>query len=58
MGVSILQAEEDLTWLNRYREAMKEEAEVMKHVPGWKVGEGVYKTKAAWIPPSIWPYSS
>ena len=23
----------------------------MKHVPGWKVGESVYKTKVTWIPP-------
>lgn len=23
----------------------------MKHVPGWKAGESVYKTKVTWIPP-------
>ena len=28
----------------------KEEAEIMKDVPGWVVGESVYNTKK-WIPP-------
>jgi hypothetical protein len=27
----------------RYRKALAEEAEIMKHVPGWKAGESVYK---------------
>lgn len=35
----------------RYRKALAEEAEIMKHVPGWKVGESVYRTKVTWIPP-------
>lgn len=35
----------------RYRKALAEEAEIMKHVPGWKAGESVYKTKVTWIPP-------
>ena len=32
-----MQAEEDLTWVAKYRKAMAEEAELMKHVPDWKV---------------------
>lgn len=38
-------------WHRRYRKALAEEAEIMKHVPGWKAGESVYKTKVTWIPP-------
>jgi NADH dehydrogenase (ubiquinone) 1 alpha subcomplex subunit 13 len=41
----------------KYKAALEEEAEVMKHVPGWKVGESVYKTRVTWIPPSTWPYA-
>jgi len=37
----------------RYRKALADEAEIMKHVPGWKVGESVYKTKVTWVPPSV-----
>lgn len=52
------QANEDLQWISKYREAMKEEAEIMRHVPDWKVGESVYKTTVTWIPPSVWPYGA
>lgn len=51
--IPLLQAEEDMGWIGRYRKALAEEAEIMKHVPGWKVGESVYKTKVTWIPPSV-----
>lgn len=52
----VCQANEDLEWISKYRQALKEEAEIMKHRPDWKVGESVYKTKVTWIPPSVWPY--
>lgn len=29
-----------------------EEAQIMKDVPGWKVGESVYNTDK-WVPPNI-----
>ncbi|GAB5030437.1 nadh-ubiquinone oxidoreductase subunit [Nannochloropsis oceanica] len=51
--IPLLQADEDLTWIENYNKALVEEAEIMKHVPNWKVGESVYKTKVTWIPPSV-----
>jgi NADH dehydrogenase (ubiquinone) 1 alpha subcomplex subunit 13 len=33
------------------KQALEEEAKIMKDVPGWVVGESVYKTPQ-WIPPS------
>lgn len=55
--IPLLQADEDLTWIERYKKALVEEAEIMKHVPNWKVGESVYKTKVTWIPPSVSAFS-
>jgi NADH dehydrogenase (ubiquinone) 1 alpha subcomplex subunit 13 len=45
----VLQAEEDRWYLEREKEIMKREAEIMKDVPGWKVGEPVYFTRR-WVP--------
>jgi len=43
--IPLLQAEADRRYL-RYRAARdKIEAEIMKDVPGWKVGEQLYKTR-------------
>ena len=33
------------------KEFDKEEAVIMKDVPGWKVGDSVYNTKK-WVPPN------
>lgn len=52
----LLQADEDMIWIERQKKALAEEAEIMKHVPGWKVGESVYKTNVTWIPPSVSAY--
>ncbi|KAF2314096.1 hypothetical protein GH714_022191 [Hevea brasiliensis] len=43
----VLQAEED----ERVEEVLQYEAEVMKDVPGWKVGENVYNS-GKWMPPA------
>jgi NADH dehydrogenase (ubiquinone) 1 alpha subcomplex subunit 13 len=45
----LLQAEEDRWYVEREKEIMKKEAEIMKNVPGWKVGESMYFTKR-WVP--------
>ncbi|EKX35985.1 hypothetical protein GUITHDRAFT_146129 [Guillardia theta CCMP2712] len=45
-----LQAEEDIDYVMREDQKLKWEAEVMKDVPGWVVGENVYHGKR-WAPP-------
>jgi NADH dehydrogenase (ubiquinone) 1 alpha subcomplex subunit 13 len=45
----VLQAEEDRWYFEREKEIMQREAEIMKNVPGWKVGESVYYT-SRWVP--------
>lgn len=45
----VLQMEEDRWYAEREREILKKEAEIMKDVPGWKVGESVYNT-TRWVP--------
>jgi len=40
----ILQAEQDRLYLYREKEILKKEAEIMKDVPGWVVGENTYYT--------------
>jgi NADH dehydrogenase (ubiquinone) 1 alpha subcomplex subunit 13 len=48
----LLQAEEDRRILKALNAFHKEEALVMKDVPGWNVGESVYHTDK-WIPPNV-----
>lgn len=45
----LLQAEEDRWYYEREKEIMKQEAEIMKNVSGWKVGESTYLT-SRWVP--------
>ena len=45
----LLQAEEDRWYFEREKEIMQKEAEIMKNVPGWKVGESSYYT-SRWVP--------
>lgn len=40
----ILQAEEDLYYIEREKQIQKQEAEIMKDVRGWTVGESTYLT--------------
>jgi len=47
----MLQFEQDVKFLKDRESDLKKEAEVMKDVPGWKVGEPIYKTNAKWMPP-------
>ncbi|CAM9734196.1 unnamed protein product [Phaeothamnion confervicola] len=47
--VPLLQAEADVSAVRRQRALLKEEEEIMGHIPGWKVGESVYKT-GVWVP--------
>jgi NADH dehydrogenase (ubiquinone) 1 alpha subcomplex subunit 13 len=46
---AMLQAEEDRWYCEREKDIQKKEAEIMKHIPGWKVGESVYNT-SRWVP--------
>jgi len=46
----MLQAEEDRRYLQWVRDCRAEEHEIMKDVPGWKVGESVYFTDK-WVRP-------
>ncbi|KAL4444624.1 hypothetical protein ABPG77_002441 [Micractinium sp. CCAP 211/92] len=48
--VPFLQAEEDRRWVNANRTFQAKQAEIMKNVPDYKVGESVYKTR--WMPPA------
>jgi NADH dehydrogenase (ubiquinone) 1 alpha subcomplex subunit 13 len=50
----VLQAEEDRWYLARETEILKKEAEIMKDVPGWKVGESTYYTDR-WVPRHVAP---
>uniref|UniRef100_A0A6S8I396 NADH dehydrogenase [ubiquinone] 1 alpha subcomplex subunit 13 n=1 Tax=Dunaliella tertiolecta TaxID=3047 RepID=A0A6S8I396_DUNTE len=45
----VLVAEWDLRYLEHQRKEHEREAELMKNVPGWKVGEPT--TKHRWLPP-------
>mmetsp|Transcript_20947 Transcript_20947/g.45827 ORF Transcript_20947/g.45827 Transcript_20947/m.45827 type:complete len:143 (+) Transcript_20947:151-579(+) len=45
----VLQAEWDLRYLEHERKKQVAEAEIMKDVPGWKVGEAT--TRHRWLPP-------
>ncbi|KAG7456717.1 hypothetical protein MATL_G00238840 [Megalops atlanticus] len=46
----LLQAEHDRRTLRLLRENLEEEAQIMKDVPGWKVGESVFHTDR-WVTP-------
>jgi hypothetical protein len=48
--LAFMQAEEDRRWCHVVDKERVEEAEIMKNVPGWKVGESVYHSKK-WMPP-------
>lgn len=48
----ILQAEADRWYYEREKEIMAREAEIMKDVKGWKVGEPQYLTKR-WVPRQV-----
>ena len=48
----VLQAEEDRRWVAAAAGAAAAEAEVMKGVPGWEAGKGVYSPGARWMPPA------
>lgn len=45
----ILQAEEDRWYVEREKEIYDKEAEIMKNVPGWVVGQSPYFT-SRWVP--------
>ncbi|PNY00821.1 NADH dehydrogenase [Trifolium pratense] len=47
----VLQAEEDERFVKEWHKYLEYEADVMKDVPGWKVGESVYNS-GRWVPPS------
>eukprot|EP00271_Cylindrocystis_brebissonii_P015503 TRINITY_DN38411_c0_g1_i1.p2 TRINITY_DN38411_c0_g1~~TRINITY_DN38411_c0_g1_i1.p2 ORF type:complete len:143 (+),score=33.33 TRINITY_DN38411_c0_g1_i1:111-539(+) len=47
----LIQAEEDARFAGERQKALAEEAKVMAHVPGWKVGEPVYHS-GRWVAPS------
>eukprot|EP00898_Chlorokybus_atmophyticus_P005621 jgi/Chlat1/605/Chrsp103S01026 len=49
-----LQAEEDARYVEKRKRQIELEAEIMRNVPGWKVGENVYKTRS-WMPPASFP---
>ncbi|KAG0596145.1 hypothetical protein M758_UG228400 [Ceratodon purpureus] len=49
--VPFLQAEEDARFVREKNKLLEEEAKVMAHVPGWKVGENVYNS-GRWMAPS------
>jgi NADH dehydrogenase (ubiquinone) 1 alpha subcomplex subunit 13 len=51
----LLQAEEDRWYAAREAEITKQEAEIMKNVPGWKAGESVYHSKTRWVPRNLMP---
>mmetsp|Transcript_18382 Transcript_18382/g.23854 ORF Transcript_18382/g.23854 Transcript_18382/m.23854 type:complete len:133 (+) Transcript_18382:131-529(+) len=48
----ILQAEEDRLYMLREYNNLKKEAEIMKNVPGWKVGKNPYNS-GKWMPRSV-----
>ena len=45
----VLQAEEDRWYYEREQEIRQKEAEIMKNVPGWKVGESQFFS-GRWVP--------
>lgn len=47
----LIQSEEDERFVKAWKEYLEEEAEIMKDVPGWKVGESVYNS-GRWMPPA------
>lgn len=47
----LIQAEEDMRFVEQMKKNLEEEARVMASVPGWKVGENVYHSRR-WMPPS------
>ncbi|KAM0985656.1 hypothetical protein ACFX13_013118 [Malus domestica] len=47
----VLQAEEDERYVKEWKKYLEYEAEVMKDVPNWKVGESVYNS-GKWMPPA------
>jgi len=47
--VPLLLAEKDRIDMRLWQFQLDEEALIMKDVPGWTVGEGVYRTR--WVPP-------
>lgn len=49
--VALLQAEEDRRYVKAKEMAVAREAEIMKDVPEWKVGESVYHGDR-WMPPA------
>lgn len=53
--LACLQAEEDRRYVQQYAAQRAEEEEVMKNVPGWKVGESVYNS-GKWMPPGNTPF--
>lgn len=50
----VLQAEEDRWYVAREQEMLKKEAEIMKDVPGWKVGESTFYSNR-WVPRHVAP---
>jgi NADH dehydrogenase (ubiquinone) 1 alpha subcomplex subunit 13 len=50
----VLQAEEDRWYVAREEQNLRKEAEVMKNIPGWNVGERTYFTDR-WVPRHIAP---
>ncbi|EFN59668.1 hypothetical protein CHLNCDRAFT_59533 [Chlorella variabilis] len=48
--VPFLQAEEDRRWVVKHQEFLAKQQAVMKDVPGFEVGQSVYKTR--WMPPA------
>ncbi|KAK8804837.1 NADH dehydrogenase [Blastocystis sp. subtype 4] len=44
-----LQAEEDIRYCKVEEKNLKNEAEVMKDIPGWEVGKSVYNSRK-WVP--------
>mmetsp|Transcript_15730 Transcript_15730/g.44016 ORF Transcript_15730/g.44016 Transcript_15730/m.44016 type:complete len:144 (-) Transcript_15730:197-628(-) len=49
--VPLLQAEEDRRYLAERKALLEKEAEIMKDVPGWKVGASVINS-TRWLPPT------
>eukprot|EP00158_Paraphelidium_tribonemae_P000503 Partr_v1_DN22628_c0_g1_i1_m5319 putative NADH dehydrogenase (Ubiquinone) 1 alpha subcomplex len=46
----LVQAEWDRDWIRWRQDQLAKEEEIMKDVPGWKVGESVYHN-SRWAPP-------
>ncbi|RIA87346.1 hypothetical protein C1645_726575 [Glomus cerebriforme] len=50
--IPMLQAEFDRDTYRRAQASLQREAEIMKDVPDWKIGESVYNSKR-YVPPSV-----